>query len=122
MNTHDEILAKGPQNGKITLYQHLRNVADIAVIMSKHLAIDERIAAIGALLHDIGKAAPIFQQSLSPSFRPHPGYVFRHEIASLFFLSLVEDEYRDAVLEMIVAHHKSVYKDSRGLGLLDFYA
>lgn len=119
MNTHDEILAKGPQNGKITLYQHLRNVADIAVIMSKHLAIDERIAAIGAFLHDIGKAAPIFQQSLSPSFRPHPGYVFRHEIASLFFLSLVEDEYRDAVLEMIVAHHKSVYKDSRGLGLLD---
>lgn len=85
MNTHDEILAKGPQNGKITLYQHLRNVADIAVIMSKHLAIDERIAAIGAFLHDIGKAAPIFQQSLSPSFRPHPGYVFPTKLLRFSF-------------------------------------
>lgn len=119
MNRHNQILAKSAQNGHISLYQHLKNVADIAVVVSKYLGIDYEIAAEGALLHDIGKASPIFQQSLWNSFKPKPGYVFRHEIASLFFISLVGEEHRDAVVEMIVAHHKSVYKDTRELGLLD---
>lgn len=119
MNRHDEILAKSEQNGHVSLYQHLKNVADVAIVMSKKWGMDTEIAIQGALLHDIGKASPVFQRSLSPSFKPKPGHVFRHEIASLFFISLVEESHRDAIIEMIVAHHKSVYKDARELGLLD---
>ena len=119
MNRHDEILAKSEQNGHVSLYQHLKDVADIAVVMSKNWGLEEDIAIQGALLHDIGKTSPIFQHSLSASFKLKPGHVFRHEIASLFFISIVEEAHRDAIIEMIAAHHKSVYKDTRELGLLD---
>lgn len=33
MNIHQEILAKSEQNGRICLYQHLKNVADIARVV-----------------------------------------------------------------------------------------
>lgn len=119
MDVYKEILAKNEQNGKVSLYRHLKNVADIAEVVSEHLGLDRQIAIAGALLHDIGKASPLFQHSLSNGYKPKPGFVFRHEIASLFFLSLVREDYKDSVLEMIVAHHKSMYKDVRGMGLLD---
>ncbi len=119
MNTHQEILAKSEQNGHISLYQHLKNVADIARVMAKHIGLDEQVAVEGALLHDIGKTSPIFQQSLNATMLKKPGSVFRHEIASLFFLSLICEEHRNAVIDMIVAHHKSMYKDVRELGILD---
>ena len=54
MNIHQEILAKSEQNGHVCLYQHLKNVADTARVMAKHLGFDEQIAVEGALLHDIG--------------------------------------------------------------------
>lgn len=117
MNIHQEILAKSEQNGHVCLYQHLKNVADTARVMAKHLGFDEQIAVEGALLHDIGKVSPVFQQSLISPNKKKPGSVFRHEIASLFFLSLVCQEHRDAVIDMIVAHHKSMYKDVRDLGI-----
>ena len=119
MNTHQEILAKSERNGHISLYQHLKNVADIAHVMAKNIELDEQVAVEGALLHDIGKASPIFQQSLNATDKKKPGAAFRHEIASLFFLSLIGKEHRDAVIDMIVAHHKSMYKDVRDLGILD---
>ena len=56
MNNHQEILAKSEQNGRICLYQHLKNVADIACVMAKHMGLDEQVAMEGAVLHDIGKA------------------------------------------------------------------
>lgn len=40
MNTHQEILAKSDKNGHISLYQHLKNVADIARVMAKHIGLD----------------------------------------------------------------------------------
>ena len=119
MNDHKEILAKGSKNGATSLYIHLKNVADAAEIIAAHLGLDRTVAREGGLLHDIGKSSPVFQQSLNPKFRPIPGFVFRHEIASLFFISLVDESHRDEVIEMIVAHHKSVYHDVRELGLLD---
>ena len=123
MNIHQEILAKSEQNGRICLYQHLKNVADVARVVANHLCLDVEIAAEGALLHDIGKTSPLFQQSIiSPNSKRHskrPGTDFRHEIASLFFISLVKKEHRDAVIDMVVAHHKSMYKDVRELGILD---
>lgn len=119
MNTHQEILAKSEQNGNISLYQHLKNVADIARVMAKHIGLDEQVAIEGALLHDIGKASPVFQKKLNATSQEKPGSVFRHEIASLFFLSLICKEHRDAVVDMVVAHHKSMYKDVREMGILD---
>lgn len=119
MDIHNDILAKGESNGQVSLYQHIKDVADIAVVMSQHLGLDETTAKEGALLHDIGKASTLFQRSLSKSYRSRPGQVFRHEIASLFFISLVEKSHRNAIIEMIAAHHKSAYKDTRELGLLD---
>ncbi len=56
---------------------------------------------------------------LKPEFHRPPGFVFRHEIASLFFLSIVSEKEQPFVIDMIVAHHKSIYHDVRGLGLLD---
>ena len=119
MNTHQEILAKSDKNGPISLYQHLKNVADIARVMAKHIGLDEQVAIEGALLHDIGKTSPVFQKKLNATNQEEPGSIFRHEIASLFFLSLICKEHRDAVIDMIVAHHKSMYKDVRELGILD---
>lgn len=118
-NRHEEILAKSERNGSVSLYQHLKDVAELAVVIARHEGMDERTALLGALLHDIGKTSTVFQKTLSSAFRPAPHFVFRHEIASLFFLSLVESNRRDAVVEMIAAHHKSVYQDVRELGLLD---
>ena len=119
MNTHQEILAKSDKNGHISLYQHLKNVADIARVMAKHIGLDEQVAIEGALLHDIGKTSPVFQKKLNATSQEKPGSVFRHEIASLFFLSLICKEHRDAVIDMVVAHHKSMYKDVREMGILD---
>ena len=79
MNIHQEILAKSERNGHISLYQHLKNVADIARAVAKHIGFDEQIAVEGALLHDIGKASPMFQQSLISPNKKKPGSVFRHE-------------------------------------------
>lgn len=119
MNIHQEILAKSEQNGRVCLYQHLKNVADIARVVANHQCLDAEIAVEGALLHDIGKTSPLFQQSLVSKDSRRPGAVFRHEIASLFFISLVNEEHRNAVIDMVVAHHKSMYKDVRELGILD---
>ena len=118
-NRHEEILAKSERNGSVSLYQHLKDVAELAVVIASHEGMDQRTALLGALLHDIGKTSSVFQKTLKPTFHPAPHFVFRHEIASLFFLSLVESSRRDAVVEMIAAHHKSVYQDVRELGLLD---
>ena len=57
MNIHQEILAKGERNGRVCLFQHLKNVADIADVVAKHVGLDEQIAIEGALLHDIGKVS-----------------------------------------------------------------
>ncbi len=119
MSEHYEILAKSDDGGRTTLFKHLNDVSDIAVTVARNVGLDVVIAREGALLHDIGKASPVFQKSLFGNSGLAPGHVFRHEIASLFFISLVKEKHRDAVIDMIVAHHKSVYKDIRGLGLLD---
>lgn len=114
-NSYDHILAKGDGT---PLSKHLLDVANVASRIASYVHMDETTARLGALLHDIGKASPLFQKSLKAGQR-RPGEVFRHEIASLFFISLVEESRRAAIVEMIAAHHKSVVNDARQLGLLD---
>lgn len=119
MNDLRLILAKSDGT---PLIQHLKDVAMVAEVLAHHLGLSVEIARKGAHLHDIGKTSCIFQQKLvgiNPPFKKS----FRHEIASLFFLSLLQDkEERCAVIEMVAAHHRSICNDmpKRGLlGLLD---
>jgi len=119
MENFDHILAKGESNGSVTLVQHLSEVASIASIIANYLNLNPIIAKRGAILHDIGKVSPKFQQSLNKNRSRHYGYYFRHEIASLFFLSLLDDSEKYPIIEMIVAHHKSICNDTSSKGILD---
>jgi CRISPR-associated endonuclease/helicase Cas3 len=119
MNDFDHILAKGEQNGRIPLTQHLTEVAKLAEIVALNTGLDTSIARRGAILHDIGKVSTLFQQTLNKNFQRPPGYIFRHEIASLFFISLLNEEEKHPIIDMIVAHHKSIYQDAGGKGILD---
>lgn len=119
MKEFDHILAKGEKYGSTSLIQHLSEVAKLAEIVALNLGLDATIAKRGAILHDIGKTSTLFQQSLQKNFHRPPGFVFRHEIASLFFISLLSEDEKHPVIDMIVAHHKSIYQDTGGKGILD---
>lgn len=119
MKNFDHILAKGEENGQVPLFQHLLEVALLAEKVAQHLGLDTSIARKGAILHDIGKVSPLFQRTLHKNFQRPPGFLFRHELASLFFISLLNKKEKYPVIDMIVAHHKSIYKDAGGKGLLD---
>lgn len=119
MDSHRNILAKHEDSGGFPLVDHLENVERVAGRIAAQNGMDVRIARRGAVLHDIGKVSPLFQQTLKHGYVRMPGFIFRHEIASLFFLSLLDGLEKDAVVDMIAAHHKSIYNDVRGLGLLD---
>lgn len=118
-SNYDYILAKHEDNGGMPLMQHLKSVADAAVVIAQHGGLDEKLARKGAILHDIGKVSPLFQRTLKHGYIHQPGFVFRHEIASLLFISLFPDEERPALIDMIVAHHKSISHDVSGKGILD---
>ena len=101
-----------------TLEEHLMHVASATSAFARHLKMNEQIAFHGAVMHDLGKAHPVFQKRLTGNSSDKKK-TFRHEIASLFFLSAFpENEYAE-LIEMVVGHHKSVKKDSGEKGLLD---
>ena len=105
MGSYDHIWAKSEMRGAVSLAMHLRQTAICAVYIAGWMGLDPRIARLGALLHDIGKASILFQNFLRQNATyPFP-FRFRHEIASLFFLSLVEKAECPFVLEMVIAHH-----------------
>ena len=101
-----------------TLYDHLCHVKAAAGRFAGHLGFDRAIAEQGAVLHDIGKASPVFQQRLLSGNTPGQT-TFRHEIASCFFLPLVAPACRPRVMEMVIAHHKSIENDRAYKGILD---
>ena len=102
------------------LYAHILHVVLAAEKVADALGFDKNIARQGAILHDIGKASPIFQARLNPDYRRRENdKTFRHELASLFFLSLFDEKIHPQLIEMVVAHHKSVEKDPRNKGILD---
>ncbi|HDS11575.1 MAG TPA: CRISPR-associated endonuclease Cas3'', partial [Candidatus Wirthbacteria bacterium] len=131
MNTHPDILAKSEQYGKVTLYEHLAQVALVAEKIALEINLDTQIAKHGALLHDIGKTHPLFQMSLKETTNTrsksliksfyadihdfHP----RHELSSLCFLSLFPEKEWPQLIDMVVAHHKSIHNDKRKRGILD---
>jgi CRISPR-associated endonuclease/helicase Cas3 len=105
-----------------TLFAHLNDVVTVVEKIADYLNMDKQIAQYGAILHDIGKASPIFQKRLSPSYkRIDTDKPFRHEIASCFFLSLFDEEIHPQLLDMVIAHHKSIFMDAKGKGIIDLF-
>jgi len=101
-----------------TLYDHLDHVRLAIERFAKCLNFDTEIAKIGAVFHDIGKASPVFQERLTSRYKTGQA-TFRHEIASCFFISLIKKEYQPQIIDMIIAHHKSIEGDKRWKGILD---
>lgn len=115
MNKHPEIKAKGKPDWT-TLYDHLMHVLIAVEKIALYTGHEFELARVGAIFHDIGKTHPVFQKQLN-NIRPiHP---YRHEIASLFFLPLIKEEWQAPVIEMIISHHKSMVDDFKGRGILD---
>ena len=113
----EELKAKG--NPDFTpLFIHLQQVAFVAEKIAKNINTDASLARFGAILHDIGKAHPEFQRRLYQKNRIGE-FPFRHEITSCLFISLFDQEIHPALIDMIIAHHKSIRKDTREKGLLD---
>lgn len=124
MKRYNHILAKSAdQKGNLgtTLIDHLGHVACVAEIFAEYLGLDKNTARIGAILHDIGKASPVFQERLKPTYKmPIEGHQpYRHELGSLLFLHLVDENIRSQVVDMVVSHHKSTLGDKTGYGILD---
>lgn len=112
-----DIKAKSTE-GNNSLYEHLYAVSKMAAKVAVSVGLDPQIAFCGAILHDIGKVNPIFQARLNGN-KTSSNEVFRHELASLFFLSLFDSKVSSQLIEMVVAHHKSIINDSKGRGILD---
>ena len=117
-----ELYAKSPEQGGLTLLAHTQHVARVIAVMAVRHGLNRRLARLGALLHDLGKAHDYFQRMVKKEVdeteritaKPH-----RHEISSLLFLPLFEREDWPILVEMVAAHHKSASEDVRERGLVD---
>lgn len=117
MDICHHIKAKGAPEST-TLYNHLYHVRLSIEKFAECLDFDVEIAKMGAVFHDIGKASPIFQKRLVSGYRIGQS-TFRHEIASCFFISLIKEKHHPQLIEMIIAHHKSIEGDKKLKGILD---
>jgi CRISPR-associated endonuclease/helicase Cas3 len=124
-----DILAKSVLYGGTSLLEHTQQVALCIQKMSQGFQydFDEQLTLKGAILHDLGKAHPKFQkrvsekssESLLEEFEDE-GYVHRHEISSLAFLLCFPRKEWPILIDMVVAHHKSIKSPNyEGRGILD---
>jgi CRISPR-associated endonuclease/helicase Cas3 len=121
------ILAKSRNYGGLSLYEHTQHVVAAIEKFASHFeqGFDVALARKGAILHDLGKAHPYFQQRMngynSNSWHEEQSWNFthRHEISSLAFLPLFPRHEWDALIDMVVAHHKSIEEDPSKRGILD---
>ncbi|MDO7876348.1 CRISPR-associated helicase Cas3' [Hymenobacter sp. ASUV-10] len=122
MKTNRPILAKSAQRGSspLTLLDHTRQVKAAAEAIAAHLGYEVRLAGLGAALHDLGKAHPHFQTKIYGEEVPlQEQFPHRHELSSLGFLPLFDRADWPTLVDMVVAHHKSIRHDARERGILD---
>ncbi len=118
-----EPLAKSKENGGLTLLQHTQHVVTAIEKFAGELGFSIETARKGAILHDLGKAHPHFQNKIQKLPQPREFERFkthRHELSSLGFLPLFPREEWDILIDLVVAHHKSAKGDPKGFGILDF--
>ena len=126
MKPLNDILAKSIHYGNVTLSDHTRYVrlATERFVRGMDFPFDPEVASKGAVLHDLGKAHPAFQEKISGinarslSERTKSS-VHRHELSSLAFLPAFPEKEWDVLIEMTVAHHKSIEDDPSLGGVLD---
>ncbi len=117
MKINNKLYAK---SDGVLLKDHLNQVAIIAERLAETLAYDPILLKHGAILHDIGKAHPRFQESLFDKRKLQERKCFRHEIASILFLPLFPKEEWNQLIEMVIAHHKSPETNgNKGKGIID---
>ncbi len=128
-NNIDEILAKKEEYGQLSLLEHTCHVSEMIRFIAKGVAqsFNEKSVVCGAILHDLGKAHSYFQKRIK-GYRPSSflekrrfdNFKHRHEISSLAFLPAFPKEDWDFLIEMVVAHHKSIENDKSRRGIVDF--
>lgn len=98
----EKIIAK---TDGLTLEAHINGVLQAALTFNKglNLNIDENVIYYFSIIHDLGKANPIWLQSFHDR-----SIVYRHEIGSIFFIDCLPEKYRYDVKMSVLAHHKSV--------------
>ncbi|MCC7467458.1 MAG: CRISPR-associated endonuclease Cas3'', partial [Saprospiraceae bacterium] len=117
-----EPLAKSKANGGLTLLQHTQHVVLAVEKFAADLGFSVEIARKGAILHDLGKAHPHFQNKINQLPQPREFERFkthRHELSSLGFLPLFPRDEWNVLIDLVVSHHKSVKGDPKSFGLLD---
>ncbi len=128
MKPLQEILAKSADRGGTTLLDHTGHVVSaIKVFAEKYrFDFDKDIAIEAAVLHDLGKAHIHFQHKISRKNdyksmmeEREWQYTHRHELSSLGFLPVFPKEKWNAIIDLVVAHHKSIENDKRLRGILD---
>jgi CRISPR-associated endonuclease/helicase Cas3 len=124
MSATPELLAKSSSHGgELSLLAHTQHVMAVAEAVARATGFDERLARLGAALHDLGKAHPAFQRKLhlKPGQADPNPITHRHELSSLGFLPLVARADWPAMIDMVVAHHKPMQQkdDLLARGILD---
>jgi CRISPR-associated endonuclease/helicase Cas3 len=127
MQSVNDILAKSVNYGNLNLPDHTEQVKDTIEFFARNFdfAFDLGLAQKGAILHDLGKAHPHFQRRMqninATSFdeEREDSYIHRHELSSLAFLPAFPKNEWDTLINMVVAHHKSIINDTKERGILD---
>ena len=127
MEPLDQILAKSVNYGNISLLEHTQEVAQAIENFANHFdfTFDIQLARKGAVLHDLGKAHGHFQKKIqkinsnSLAKSREDDYIHRHELSSLAFLPAFPKKEWNNLINMVVAHHKSIENDPNERGILD---
>ncbi|MDJ1496934.1 CRISPR-associated helicase Cas3' [Cytophagaceae bacterium DM2B3-1] len=122
-----EILAKSKNYGNLTLLEHTEHVTQAIEKFATEFAFDFNvdIARKGSILHDLGKAHPYFQRRMqeyngvSLAESNEWDFAHRHEISSLAFLPLFPKDEWNTLIDLVIAHHKSIENDPSERGILD---
>ena len=142
------LLAKSPKQGGLLLQEHTQHVLEAILAMAEAYGLDQKTARLGAILHDLGKGHPAFQAMLlekeekkrrddllsripaSPAIKAELSHrasgiqlPHRHELSSLMFLPLFDSSLWSTLIDMVVAHHKSIMGEDRSiLDLVEKYS